>query len=91
MGSEAGVVGALGGTLTAVIHTDKLAGNRGLPLEGGLDVMGLALEIQVECADDNARVGCNRLMQTHEVSAIQGEDDPRFRGREIEYGMIGNA
>ena len=51
--------------------------------------MGLALEIQVESADDNARVDGNRLMQTHEVPAIQGEDDPPFRGREIEYGTIG--
>ncbi len=64
------------------MDADELAGKLGLRLDGGVNSVGLAYKIRIECTDDDASVVRVQSMQIDEVLAIKSQQgSSASRGR----------
>jgi len=70
------------------INADQLANKRRLRRDGRLNTVGLAIEVQVECAHDDAGMIWARPVKAGEIPAIQRQHAPRIAAREIEHRLV---
>lgn len=73
------------------VDADQPARRLGLCLEGLVYPLGLPLEIDVKRAGDDARVPGPFLVQTDEVLAVQGKEEPVVGSGEGQHLFVGDG